>query len=179
MLEMLVGAALRSLLLAAAVGLGLTACRTRNPHVRLMAWTVVLVVSLLMPAITRLCGLDTSRHRNSRAACDADGVLCGRWVGGGRAAVSIRRISGYERPCKSVYIHTVDGGTRPAPARAAALHRDIRHIDRAADRGARVVVEDHAVSNAGPRTLDRRIRRTGQPACHGTRDVRICHSVAK
>ncbi len=54
MLEMLVGAALRSLLLAAVVGLGLTACRTRNPHVRLMAWTVVLVVSLLMPAITRL-----------------------------------------------------------------------------------------------------------------------------
>jgi beta-lactamase regulating signal transducer with metallopeptidase domain len=54
MLEMLVGAALRSLLLAAAVGLGLTLCRTRNPHVRLTAWTVVLVASLLMPAATRL-----------------------------------------------------------------------------------------------------------------------------
>ena len=57
MLEMLVGAALRSLLLAAAVGLGLTLCRTRNPHVRLMAWTVVLVASLLMPAVSRLAAL--------------------------------------------------------------------------------------------------------------------------
>jgi beta-lactamase regulating signal transducer with metallopeptidase domain len=54
MLEMLVGAALRSLLLAAAVGFGLRVCRTRDPHVRLMAWTVVLVASLLMPAVTRL-----------------------------------------------------------------------------------------------------------------------------
>jgi beta-lactamase regulating signal transducer with metallopeptidase domain len=54
MLEILVEAALRSLLLAAAVGLGLTLSRTRNPHVRLVAWTVVLVASLLMPAATRL-----------------------------------------------------------------------------------------------------------------------------
>jgi beta-lactamase regulating signal transducer with metallopeptidase domain len=54
MLKMLVGASLRSLLLAAAVGLGLTLCHARNPHVRLIAWTVVLVASLLMPAATRL-----------------------------------------------------------------------------------------------------------------------------
>jgi beta-lactamase regulating signal transducer with metallopeptidase domain len=57
MLEMLVGAALRSLLLAAVVGLGLGVCRTRDPHVRLMAWTMVLVASLAMPAATRLAGL--------------------------------------------------------------------------------------------------------------------------
>ena len=57
MLEMLVGAALRSLLLAAVVGLGLRLCRTRNPHVRLRAWTVVLVASLFMPAVTGLAGL--------------------------------------------------------------------------------------------------------------------------
>ena len=54
MLKMLFGASLRSLLLAAAVGLGLTLCHARNPHVRLIAWTVVLVASLLMPAATRL-----------------------------------------------------------------------------------------------------------------------------
>jgi beta-lactamase regulating signal transducer with metallopeptidase domain len=54
MLEMLVGAALRSVLLAAAVGLGLKLSRTRNPHVRLTAWTMVMVASLLMPAATRL-----------------------------------------------------------------------------------------------------------------------------
>ncbi|WP_158923565.1 M56 family metallopeptidase [Acidisphaera sp. S103] len=54
MLEMLVGAAVRSLLLAAVVGLGLKLCRTRNPHVLLAAWTLVLGASLLMPAATRL-----------------------------------------------------------------------------------------------------------------------------
>ena len=54
MLEMLAGAALRSVLLAAAVGLGLKLSRTRNPHVRLTAWTMVLIASLLMPATTKL-----------------------------------------------------------------------------------------------------------------------------
>jgi beta-lactamase regulating signal transducer with metallopeptidase domain len=54
MLEMLVEAALRSVLLAGAVGLGLKLSRTRNPHVRLTAWTLVLIASLLMPVATRV-----------------------------------------------------------------------------------------------------------------------------
>ena len=54
MLELLAGAALRSLILTAAVGTGLRLRRTHNPHVLLAAWTIVLAASLLMPAAMRL-----------------------------------------------------------------------------------------------------------------------------
>ena len=54
MLELLAGAALRSLLLAAAVGMGLRLRRTHNPSVSLAAWTLVLAASLVMPAAMRL-----------------------------------------------------------------------------------------------------------------------------
>lgn len=54
MLEMLVGAALRSLLLAGLVGLGLRWRRVHDPRLRLTAWTVVLGACLLMPAMTRI-----------------------------------------------------------------------------------------------------------------------------
>src|SRR5262249_44089910 len=52
MLELLVEAALRSVVLGAAAGLGLMLARTRNPQVQMTAWTVVLLVSLAMPALT-------------------------------------------------------------------------------------------------------------------------------
>jgi len=54
MLELLVGAALRSLVLATAVWLSLKLPRLRNRQVQLTAWTAVLAISLLMPITTRL-----------------------------------------------------------------------------------------------------------------------------
>jgi len=52
MLELLVEAALRSIVLGAVAGLGLILARTRNLQVQMTAWTVVLLVSLAMPALT-------------------------------------------------------------------------------------------------------------------------------
>ena len=57
MLEVLVGAALRSLLLAAAVWLTLRLPGLRNRQVQLIAWTIVLAASLLMPVATRVAAL--------------------------------------------------------------------------------------------------------------------------
>jgi beta-lactamase regulating signal transducer with metallopeptidase domain len=57
MIETLLDAALRSIALAAIVWLGLKLQRFRNPHIQLMAWTVVLATSLLMPAATRLAAI--------------------------------------------------------------------------------------------------------------------------
>jgi hypothetical protein len=54
MLALLAESALRSLLLGAAVWLGLKLLRVRNPHVQMTAWTLVLVASLAMPALMRL-----------------------------------------------------------------------------------------------------------------------------
>jgi beta-lactamase regulating signal transducer with metallopeptidase domain len=54
MLALLLESALRSLLLGAAVWLGLKLFRVRNPHVQMTAWTLVLVASLAMPALMRL-----------------------------------------------------------------------------------------------------------------------------
>lgn len=51
MLEILGQAALRTLLLAAAVQLGLWLLCIRRPQLRLIAWTVVLAASLVMPAL--------------------------------------------------------------------------------------------------------------------------------
>ena len=54
MLALLAESALRSLLLGAAVWVGLTLLRVRNPHVQMTAWTLVLVASLAMPALMRV-----------------------------------------------------------------------------------------------------------------------------
>jgi beta-lactamase regulating signal transducer with metallopeptidase domain len=54
MLALLLESALRSLLLGAAVWLGLSLFRVRNPHVQMTAWTLVLIASLAMPALMRL-----------------------------------------------------------------------------------------------------------------------------
>ena len=54
MLETLLGAALRSVVLMAVVWVGLRALRLRNPHIQLTAWTVVLAASLAMPVASRL-----------------------------------------------------------------------------------------------------------------------------
>ena len=54
MLALLLESALRSLLLGAAVWLGLSLFRVRNPHVQMTAWTLVLLASLTMPALMRL-----------------------------------------------------------------------------------------------------------------------------
>jgi hypothetical protein len=53
MLALLLEAALRSLILGAAVWLGHKALRVRNPQVEMTAWTVVLAASLVMPLIMR------------------------------------------------------------------------------------------------------------------------------
>jgi beta-lactamase regulating signal transducer with metallopeptidase domain len=53
MLEALVGAALRTLLLALLVGLCLRILRVRHPQLLLAAWTAVLVASLAMPMLQR------------------------------------------------------------------------------------------------------------------------------
>jgi beta-lactamase regulating signal transducer with metallopeptidase domain len=57
MIETLLDAALRSIALAAIVWLCLKLPRLRNPNIQLMAWTVVLATSLLMPAATRLAAI--------------------------------------------------------------------------------------------------------------------------
>lgn len=57
MIEALIASALRSLVLATIVWLGLKAWRLRNPHIQLTVWTFVLVASLLMPAATRLAAV--------------------------------------------------------------------------------------------------------------------------
>ena len=54
MLALLLESALRSLLLGAAVWLGLKFLRVKNPHAHMTAWTLVLVASLAMPALMRL-----------------------------------------------------------------------------------------------------------------------------
>jgi hypothetical protein len=54
MLALLAESALRSLLLGAAVWLGLKLLRVRNPHVEMTAWTLVLVAALAMPLLMRL-----------------------------------------------------------------------------------------------------------------------------
>jgi beta-lactamase regulating signal transducer with metallopeptidase domain len=53
MLEALVSAALRTLLLAVVVELGLRILRVRHPQLLLAAWTAVLVASLAMPILQR------------------------------------------------------------------------------------------------------------------------------
>lgn len=57
MLEALLGAALRSLVLTGLIGLGLRAARLRGPQIQLTAWTIVLAASLLMPGASRLTAL--------------------------------------------------------------------------------------------------------------------------
>jgi hypothetical protein len=54
MIETLIDSALRSIVLASIVWVGLRVLRTRNPHLQLTAWTFVLVASLLMPVTTQL-----------------------------------------------------------------------------------------------------------------------------
>jgi hypothetical protein len=54
MLALLLESALRSLLLGAAVWLGLKFLRVKNPHAQMTAWTLVLVASLAMPALMRV-----------------------------------------------------------------------------------------------------------------------------
>jgi len=54
MLWLLVDSALRSLVLGAAVWLGLRLVRVRNPEVELTAWTIVLAVALAMPLLMRI-----------------------------------------------------------------------------------------------------------------------------
>ena len=51
MLEILGQAALRTLILAAIVRLGLWLLRIKRPQLHLVAWTVVLAASLAMPAL--------------------------------------------------------------------------------------------------------------------------------
>jgi beta-lactamase regulating signal transducer with metallopeptidase domain len=51
MLEQILEAAVRSFALGGAVGLGLSILRVHHPPARMMAWTVVLVVSLAMPVL--------------------------------------------------------------------------------------------------------------------------------
>jgi hypothetical protein len=53
MLEALLGAALRTLLLACLVELGLRLLRVRHPQLLLAAWTAVLMASLAMPVLQR------------------------------------------------------------------------------------------------------------------------------
>jgi beta-lactamase regulating signal transducer with metallopeptidase domain len=53
MLEALLGAALRTLLLACLVELGLRIMRVRHPQLLLAAWTAVLMASLAMPVLQR------------------------------------------------------------------------------------------------------------------------------
>ena len=53
MLEALLGAALRTVLLAVLVELCLRALRVRHPQLLLAAWTAVLVASLAMPMLQR------------------------------------------------------------------------------------------------------------------------------
>ena len=60
MLDILGQAALRTLLLAAIVQLGLWLLRIRRPQLRLTAWTVVLAASLAMPALQRASPLRLS-----------------------------------------------------------------------------------------------------------------------
>jgi hypothetical protein len=52
MLALLAETALRSILLGAAAWFGLTVMRVRNPQLRMTAWSVVLIVSMAMPALT-------------------------------------------------------------------------------------------------------------------------------
>ena len=74
MLEFLGQAALRTLLLAAVVQLGLGLLRIKRPQLRLTAWTVVLAASLAMPALQwaptpTVCIAERSRrslHRGCR-----------------------------------------------------------------------------------------------------------------
>jgi hypothetical protein len=54
MIETLIDSALRSIALASIVWVGLRVLRTRSSHLQLMAWTFVLVASLLMPVTTQL-----------------------------------------------------------------------------------------------------------------------------
>ena len=51
MIDLLLESALRSLALGAAVWLGLTVLRVRNPRAQMTAWTVVLAAALAMPAL--------------------------------------------------------------------------------------------------------------------------------
>ena len=57
MLGLLAGAAVRSLVLAAAVAMGLLLRGTRSPLLSLAAWTLVLAASLSMPAAMRLTSI--------------------------------------------------------------------------------------------------------------------------
>jgi beta-lactamase regulating signal transducer with metallopeptidase domain len=52
MLELLAASAVRSIVFGGVVGFGLKLLRVRNPHMQMAAWTVVLAVSLAMPALT-------------------------------------------------------------------------------------------------------------------------------
>jgi beta-lactamase regulating signal transducer with metallopeptidase domain len=52
MLGLLADAALRSTMLGAAAWLGLSLMRVHNPQMRMTAWSVVLIVSMAMPALT-------------------------------------------------------------------------------------------------------------------------------
>ena len=53
MLPILLEAAIRSLILAAVVWLGLTLLRVRNPHIQMAMWQLVLAASLSMPFLVQ------------------------------------------------------------------------------------------------------------------------------
>ena len=54
MLVLLSESSLRSVALGITVWLALQSLRVRNPHVEMMAWTVVLLASLAMPLLMQL-----------------------------------------------------------------------------------------------------------------------------
>ena len=176
MLEMLVGAALRSLLLAAAIGLGLRLCRTPQPACPACRMDAGAGGVVAHAGGDPAGGHGTSRHRVSSAADRADTDRSrARGAGGRVACLSIRRAGRYDRARKPIRSRTASGGARLRPA---ALHRGNRHADGAADRGTGAVLADHAVGCSDLRKLDRPIRRARQSACRGAGDVRVGHPAA-
>ena len=70
MLALIVEAAIRSLLLGAAIWLGLKLLRVTNPHVLMAVWQLVLVLSLCMPML-----VDWAKHMPPAASLQIPQML--------------------------------------------------------------------------------------------------------
>ncbi|HML12501.1 MAG TPA: M56 family metallopeptidase, partial [Xanthobacteraceae bacterium] len=114
MLALLLESALRSLLLGAAVWLGLKLLRVKNPHAQMTAWTLVLVASLAMPGLMRLVTVTLPAAPPAPLA---------QIIWPAPAPAAIERLPQPERPIRSDPRAAADAAASAPPVAAAPAAR--------------------------------------------------------
>lgn len=138
MTDLLVESAVRSLLCAAVVGLGLTVFRVRNVPARKLAWTLVLLAAICMPGLM-LAPLPFALRLNAAWAVPVRGMAASaeRWLGpaapvsaapaqsSAKSADVLRTKSVRTAPARFAAVPAVDTGLIADPVAAAPAQRSV------------------------------------------------------